>query len=119
MTHITIIPAAGRWTAIAQGQVIADSTAALEVREGASGAVIYFPRADARMDLLTRTDRETGCAHKGTASYYSVGGLANAIWTYETPKPEVGTIAGHLAFYTDRITVACSQASQETNAPRR
>ena len=31
--------------------------------------------------------------------------LANAVWSYETPKEGVEPIAGHLAFYPDRVTV--------------
>jgi len=108
MPHITITPATGRWTATAGGQIIADSTAALELREGAGGPVIYIPRADARMDLLARTERQTICPHKGAASYYSAPGLPNAIWTYEEPKDAVSAIAGHLAFYADRISLTHS-----------
>lgn len=54
-------------------------------------------------------DHPTKCPWKGQASYYSIKGkvgmLANAAWTYEDPLPEVAQIAGHLAFYPDRVTV--------------
>jgi len=106
MSHITLTPAKGRWTAMAGDQIIADTTAALELREGDSGPVIYIPRVAARMDLLTRTERQSFCPHKGKASYYSAPGLPNAIWTYEDPKDPVTDIAGHLAFYTDRISLS-------------
>jgi len=106
MAFITITPAHGRWTAMAGDQMIADTTAALEPREGSAGPVIYIPRADARMDLLTRTERRTFCPHKGEASYYSAPGLPNAIWTYEDPTQAATGITGHLAFYTDRISLS-------------
>ena len=48
------------------------------------------------------TDHATKCPWKGQASYYSIKGdfgmLANAVWTYETPKDDVAGIAGYLAY---------------------
>jgi len=105
MSHIAITPSQGRWVARAGNTVIADTTAALELREGGGPPVIYIPRADAMMDKLTRTDRVTSCPHKGVASYYSAPGQDNAVWTYESPKPDVAAIAGHLAFYTSKIAL--------------
>jgi len=29
----------------------------------------------------------------------------NAVWTYETPKADVEAIAGHLAFYPDKVEI--------------
>ena len=105
MAHITITPAQGRWIARAGGTIIADTTKALELREGGAPPVIYVPRTDAMMDQLTRTERATTCPHKGVASHYSAPGQANAIWSYEAPKSEVAAISGHLAFYTSKITL--------------
>ena len=31
--------------------------------------------------------------------------LENAIWTYETPFPAMAEIAGHLAFYPDKVKI--------------
>ena len=31
--------------------------------------------------------------------------LENSIWTYETPFPAMAEIAGHLAFYPDKVTI--------------
>jgi uncharacterized protein (DUF427 family) len=59
------------------------------------------------MSLLERTGHATYCPYKGDCAYYSVpvGGerSVNAVWTYETPFPAVAEIAGHLAFYPDRV----------------
>lgn len=107
--HIKITPATGKYVIRAGGAVIGETTNALELREGGSPPVIYVPRSDVAMAFLDRTDRATTCPHKGVASYYSIalpsGRLDNVVWTYETPKPDVAAIAGHLAFYTDRVTV--------------
>jgi len=50
------------------------------------------------------------CPYKGDASYYSIvtgsGELTDAVWTYEQPHAAVATIAGHVAFYPDRVQVS-------------
>ena len=50
------------------------------------------------------------CPYKGEASYYSVttpdGKLENVLWTYTEPYEAVAEIAGHAAFYTDRVQVS-------------
>lgn len=89
------------------GRTVVDTTRALALREGSHGAVLYLPREDADMSLLVRTDRTTRCPYKGAAAYYTIeadGRTAeNAVWTYEAPIPEASAIAGHLAFYPDRV----------------
>ena len=89
------------------GQVVAETTRALTLREASLPAVHYLPREDADMALLARTDHASHCPYKGDAAYYSVrvdGRTAeNAVWTYENPYPAVAAIAGHLAFYPDRV----------------
>lgn len=105
--HITITPAPGRVKVMLGGKVVADSARALTLKEGSMGGVLYIPREDADMTLMTRTAHSSHCPFKGDASYYTIdaGGRTaeNAVWTYETPKPEVAGIAGHLAFYPNRV----------------
>lgn len=108
-SHITITPIAAPVSVRAGGVALGTSHAALALQEGSSAPVVYVPRADINMALLERTQRTTTCPHKGVASYYTVraGGavLDNAVWSYEAPKADVAGIAGHLAFYTDRVQV--------------
>jgi uncharacterized protein (DUF427 family) len=77
------------------------------LREAAYMPVYYLPRADADMSLLARSDHTTYCPYKGDCSYYSIPAAGenatNAVWTYETPYEAVAAIAGHLAFYPDRV----------------
>ena len=108
--HISIRPADGTWVVRAGGAVLGESDNALELTEGDYPAVIYFPRDDIAMDFLDETDNSTTCPWKGEASYFSIvtksTTLANAAWSYDTPKDAVAQIAGHLAFYTsDTVTV--------------
>jgi len=106
---ITITPISGTVTVAVGSTVLGASTQALELREAGHQPVVYVPRDDIDMSRLLRTDHTTKCPWKGQASYYSIKGkvgmLANAVWTYEDPLPEVSAIAGFLAFYPDRVTV--------------
>ncbi len=108
MTTITIRPATGSYTIRAKGAIIGETSRAVELVEGGRAPVIYVPREDMAMAFLDRSDRQTTCPFKGTASYYSVvtpeGRLENVVWSYETPKAGAEGIAGHLAFYPD-VTV--------------
>jgi uncharacterized protein (DUF427 family) len=108
-SNITISPIAGPVTVSAGGTLLGESRNALEMKEGTYPPVVYVPRGDIDMGKLVRTERATTCPWKGQVSYYSIttpdGMLDNAVWSYEEPKAGVAPIAGHLAFYPDRVTV--------------
>ena len=104
---ITVTPNSRRVVVTLGGKVIADTRAALTLKEASYPPVQYIPRQDVDMALLARTDHATYCPYKGEASYFSIplGGerSVNAIWTYESAYPAVAAIQDHLAFYTDRV----------------
>ena len=77
-----------------KGTVIAESdrTIVLEGRH-------YFPVADLKWEFFEASSHHTICSWKGQASYFSVGGQANVVWSYEQPIDAAAAIAGHLAFY--------------------
>lgn len=104
---ITIAPEPNRIVVKAAGRTLADTAAALVLREASYPPVYYIPRSDVDMSLLTRTKHVTYCPYKGKASYYSVpsGGerSLNAVWTYEEPYEAVSQIKEHIAFYPDRV----------------
>ena len=104
---ITISPNPNRVRVRFAGHTVADTTHALSLQEATYPAVLYVPLADVDMSLLARTEHKTHCPYKGDASYYSIkaeGRTAeNAIWTYERPFPGVAEIAGHVAFYPNRV----------------
>jgi uncharacterized protein (DUF427 family) len=105
---IAFTPNPKRVVVTANGKVIADTAAALVLKEASYPAVQYIPRADADLGALERSDHHTYCPYKGEASYFSIPGLdrgENAIWTYEAPYDAVSGIRGHLAFYSDRVTI--------------
>jgi len=108
-SHIKITAIAGPVTVRAGTTLLGATQNALQMAEGSYPAVVYVPRADMAMALLTKTTRQTSCPHKGTCSYYSIttpeGILENVVWSYETPISGIEAIAGHLAFYTDKVSV--------------
>ncbi len=104
---ITVAPTKGRVQVKFGGRVIADTTRAVTLQEASYPPVQYIPREDTQMALLQPTAHQTHCPYKGDASYFSLEAgdksAENAVWSYETPFPAVAAIAGHLAFYPDRV----------------
>ena len=88
---------------------LARTRSALTLAEASYQPVQYIPRGDVDMSHLERSRHTTYCPYKGEANYYSIPALGeaglNAVWTYEAPFEAVGDIAGHLAFYPDRVSV--------------
>ncbi|MHA7888471.1 MULTISPECIES: DUF427 domain-containing protein [Roseicyclus] len=107
--HIRIRKAPGKWVVRAGGAVLGESDRALELTEGDYPAAIYFPREDIGMAFLEKTSSSTTCPWKGQATYFTVssaaGDIPDAAWSYEDPTEGVAEIRGHIAFYTDRVTV--------------
>jgi uncharacterized protein (DUF427 family) len=103
-SHIVTRRADKRVRVTVNGEAIADSRGAIELKEGSYPVAYYFPRQDVKMERLERTSHSTHCPFKGDASYYSiVNGPANAVWSYERPYDEMLDIKDLLAFYPDKV----------------
>jgi uncharacterized protein (DUF427 family) len=106
---MTITPAADRCRATLGDALLAESDAALVVREADYPPVIYFPRGDVAMALLAATDSHTHCPFKGDAVYFRAaqraGKTGDIAWSYETPFVEAAALRQHIAFYGDRVSV--------------
>ncbi|WP_454692357.1 DUF427 domain-containing protein [Achromobacter aloeverae] len=104
---IEIHPAKKHIVVTAAGRVVADTDSALMLQEASYPPVYYIPRADVDMSQLLRSTHVTYCPYKGECAYYSIAGEdergLDAVWSYEHPYPAVSAIAGHLAFYPDRV----------------
>jgi uncharacterized protein (DUF427 family) len=104
---ITIERNSNRVVVTVAGRVVADTRDSLTLREKNYSPVQYIPIKDVYTALLEATDHATYCPYKGDCSYYSIplGGerSVNAVWTYTAPYTAVAAIAGHMAFYTDRV----------------
>ncbi len=107
--RIRIYPAEGTWVVRAEGAVIAESPAALEVTLDEAAPVIHFPRADVAMAFVEPSGTRSVCPVRGEGVYYdivtSAGVLRDAGWAYENPPEDHARIAGCLAFDTTRVTV--------------
>ncbi len=105
---ITISPTQAKVVVRVGDEVVAESTSALTLQESTYPAVQYIPVADVSAGL-SPTATATYCPYKGDASYYSLatagGEITDAIWTYAEPYPAVAEIAGHVAFYPNKVTI--------------
>ena len=104
---IAVEPSGKRVRVRFAGNVVADTTEALILREASYPPVYYIPRRAADMRLFERTAHATHCPYKGDASYFTIvadgSSAANAVWSYEAPYPAVAEIKEYLAFYPDRV----------------
>lgn len=104
---ITIEPNPNRIRVMLGGVIVAETTRALTLREAAYPPVHYIPRDDIEADLYEPSDHRSHCPYKGDASYLSLtaSGLVrrDAVWSYEQPHPAVAAIAGHVAFYPNKV----------------
>lgn len=107
--HIHLRKAPGTWIVRADGAIIGQSSRAVELTEGSAAPVIYIPRDDIAMQLFDPSATRTTCPWKGEARYFSIvsgnGTIADAAWSYETPKADLAAIAGHLAFDQQKAMV--------------
>ena len=106
---VTITPARGVYVVRAGGAVIGETKRALTLHEEGYDPVTYFPREDAGIEFLDKSETRTNCPHKGDATYYHIaaksGPIRDAAWSYEDALPEVAEIKGYIAFYADKATV--------------
>jgi uncharacterized protein (DUF427 family) len=108
---ITISPSRNRVRVRFGGEVIADTSDALDLKESTYPVVHYIPRSAVEMNRLVKTDHSTHCPYKGDASYFSILAkdgtrIENAVWSYETPFRAMKEIAGYLAFYPNKVEIS-------------
>ena len=84
--------------AIVNGTVIAESDDIVNVDGNP-----YFPRSAMRPEFFRESSHSTVCGWKGTARYWDVVVedqiITNAVWAYDTPKPDAASIRERFAFY--------------------
>jgi uncharacterized protein (DUF427 family) len=106
---ITITANPKRVRVSAGGVVIADTTHALTLKEASYPAVQYVPRRGRQRGAAGPDRAHHPLPLQGNANYFSINAngksIENSIWTYETPFPAMAKIAGHLAFYPDKVTI--------------
>lgn len=104
---ITIVKSEKRIKVVVAGEVIAESENALTLKEASYAPVQYIPLTDVKASFLRDSDHATYCPYKGECSYFDVAVgnkvVKDAVWYYRNPYPAVAKIAGHVAFYADRV----------------
>jgi uncharacterized protein (DUF427 family) len=93
---------------------VARTRRAYRVLETSHPPTFYLPRADVDITCLAAPSVTSACEWKGLCTSFDVavagGRLERAAWSYEQPFPEAKAIAGHVAFYADRL--ACFVAGE-------
>jgi uncharacterized protein (DUF427 family) len=102
--RVDVYPSSRPVAVTADGEVIARSAHPQMLFETGLPGRPYIPRADVSAEL-TRSETRTACPYKGEATYWSLPGIEDAAWSYETPLPEAAAIAGHIAFDPARVDV--------------
>jgi len=90
------------------GEVIADSARPVLIFETGLPMKVYVPPADVRPGAISSgSGKRSICPYKGEASYWNVGPLPDAAWSYETPLPDALRAQAHLCFddSVDGLTV--------------
>ncbi|MBP2214346.1 DUF427 domain-containing protein [Rhodococcus ruber] len=88
------------------GAVVAETRKPVLLFETRLPVRYYLPSADVDFSVLEETDLHTECPYKGTARYWSFTGppgAENLAWSYPNPLPAVAPIAGHVAFYDEKV----------------
>ncbi len=86
------------------GQALAETTGAQLLFETSLPTRFYLPWEDIAV-ALRPSARRSYCPYKGQASYWSLDGAEDIAWSYEEPLPELGAIAGLVAFWDERVDV--------------
>jgi uncharacterized protein (DUF427 family) len=112
---ITVTPTGHRVTVTANGRPVASSEHTLTLDEAGYAPVYYFPPTEVNRDVLRENQHTSYCPYKGDAGYVdAVLGdgdngeplvIGDVGWFYAEPYEPVAAIAGHIAFYPERVTI--------------
>ncbi len=90
------------------GEVLAESSRPALLFETMLPVRYYLPREDVSASLIP-SQKQTYCAYKGRASYWSatVGGetITDIAWTYRQPLHDASRVGGLVAFFDERVDV--------------
>lgn len=120
--ELAVVEDQGRWRAVAQGQVIAETSEALTVIETGRPATRYFPRISVVGAALLPTEHQVKRHGPGKARLCALSleglRLEAAAWTFEAPPAPLERLAGHVAFDPDQVEILrTGQAEVGKGAP--
>jgi uncharacterized protein (DUF427 family) len=87
------------------GELLAESSEPFLLFETALPVRYYLPREHVRTDVLRPSDTKTWCAYKGQASYWSVAGEDDLVWSYVEPLRDALEVTGRMAFFNERVDI--------------
>lgn len=93
---------------------LASTRGAILVDEQDHGLVFYIPAGDVSLERLTpMAGRSSHCPYKGEARYFALPDdpTRPIAWCYDQPYVQVAAIAGHFAFYQDRVILVVGIAA--------
>jgi uncharacterized protein (DUF427 family) len=115
--RVDILESSRHVRVLLEGEVVAESRRALALFETGLPTRWYFQPEDVREDVLVPSEKQTGCAYKGFASYRSVrAGDAfeeDVAWYYPEPTRDAERIAGRIAFFNERVDIEVDGELQE------
>jgi uncharacterized protein (DUF427 family) len=104
--HRIDIRRASRRLVVRSGEtVIADTTQPLVLYESGFAPRWYVPREDTVESQLAANTTETFCPYKGVCSYYDIGGVRRAAWSYRDAHTEVQRISDLVSFEPHKVYV--------------
>jgi uncharacterized protein (DUF427 family) len=86
-------------------RIIAETKRPLVVYESGFAARWYVARADVDESALTAVEFQTFCPYKGLCSYYDIGDVRRAAWSYREAYIEVSRISDLVSFEPDIVSV--------------
>jgi uncharacterized protein (DUF427 family) len=86
-------------------QIVADTKRPLALYESGFAPRWYVERADIDQSALTLVQHQTFCPYKGLCSYYDIGDVPQAAWSYRQAYREVDRISDHVSFEPDLVAV--------------
>ncbi len=101
-----------------EGEVLAESTEVKALYETGLPVRYYFPVHDVRLEHLVASDTVTGCAYKGTATYWSARVGADmhpdVAWTYEGDgvQRDAEAVRGRICFFNERTDIEVDGLAQ-------
>lgn len=105
--RIDILQSTRHVKVVIRDEVVAESRNPVLLFETGLPVRYYFPKLSVRLEILEASDRITGCAYKGLASYYSAK-IQNTVmrdicWYYRYPNSPMAKIANMIAFFNERV----------------
>lgn len=101
--RIDIVRSSRQVRVVLNGEVVAESSNPQMLFEPTLPVRYYLPREDVRTDLLRPSETTTFCAYKGQASYWSLEGEDDVVWSYPHPLREAAQVTDRFAFLNERV----------------